>query len=394
VTRATLVVVSGAGREVGLEKALDDMLGDHHPNGPLCDDAVVGWDDTMGPVSMALRERWPGVEWCPCRWRDAIQFAEHFATEDRWILWMLDDERLCRTGYPPYDHFVEHFGWASNGPVTPLRNLFQHVQSPNMLLGLYAVTGGVVFGEPRLWRAGFTWPSYVRPLLRVVGQDTLRLVKDHEAVAGLMFRRERFAASKGALVRLNVGGGERWWSGWINIDRDALGSPDILLDVALNTLPFRDGTVDAVVSSHMIDHLDLRAGRRFLEECWRVLKPGAPIRLAAEDLAVFFRKYGDGTIDDFAYFQPVEFAEYESAGIKAGMVMCGALGNRDWYSGHRQLYDGPGLCEMLEKVGFVGVRARRDDEYSPQFWDTDDIQPEHTVYIEGEKPPRPLSAAG
>lgn len=389
-SHVTLVVVSGPGREIGLERALDDMLGEHHPKGPRCCDAVVGWD-TMGGKSVPedLRARWTDkkVEWRACSWRDSLQFAESITEEDRWVVWMLDDERLCTSEYLPYRRFQEAYEWDPLGPVTPLRDLFSQTRAadPRVLLGIFADMNGLVFGEPRIWRTGFRWPSYARPLLRVLGQDTHRLVGDHEAVSGLMFRRQRFSAPEGAPVRLNIGGGSRWWSGWINIDHDATDSPDIQMDVAANKLPFKDNSVDAIVSSHMIDHLDIRQGRAFLEDCLRVLRPGAPIRLAAEDLAAFFRKYSDGSIADFAYFQPPEFSLYHSPGIQAGMVMCGALGDRSWYSGHRQLYDACGLIEMLARVGFREVVECKDDVYSLPFWDTDDIQPDHTIYVEGRK---------
>ena len=54
-------------------------------------------------------------------------------------------------------------------------------------------------------------------------------------------------------------------------------------------LPFADGTVDAVYSSHMLEHLFLDDARAFLVECARVCRPGAVLRLALPDAEQFAR---------------------------------------------------------------------------------------------------------
>lgn len=381
--RVTLVTASGPGREVGLERVLADAL--EGPRGPLCEDAVVGWDTAIGEVPAPLRERWApkGVEFRPCAWRNQIQLAESVATRDRWVLWLLDDERLAGPGNETYDILARENNWAAEIP-TPLSKLLAGA-SIDVLLAIYAGPG-YLFGEPRLWRAGFTWPEHARPMLRLVGNDLQRMLRTAPAVQGLVTYRQRFGPPKGASLRLNIGAGCRWTSGWVNIDRDPADYPDVLLDVSRRTLPYRDNTIGAIVSSHMIDHLDIRRGRLFLGECLRVLKPGTPIRLSSCDLSIFVKKYLDGTLDDFAYFQPSEFSEYESDMAKLGIVACGALADTEWYSGHRQLYDGGSLSEVLRKTGFVGVKVCEENEYDPEFWDTDDIHPDHSVYIQGYKP--------
>lgn len=110
-------------------------------------------------------------------------------------------------------------------------------------------------------------------------------------------------------MRLNLGSGPRAVPGWINIDR----SPNIYLDRARpvkkalhrlgvlheahltswsraivrhdirRRLPYPDGSVEAVYSSHTLEHLYLAEARRVLAECARVLRPGGLLRLALPD---------------------------------------------------------------------------------------------------------------
>lgn len=54
-------------------------------------------------------------------------------------------------------------------------------------------------------------------------------------------------------------------------------------------LPVGDGVVDAVYSSHMLEHLFFDDACAFLAECARVSRPGAVIRLALPDAEKFAR---------------------------------------------------------------------------------------------------------
>jgi predicted SAM-dependent methyltransferase len=110
-------------------------------------------------------------------------------------------------------------------------------------------------------------------------------------------------------MRLNLGSGPQAVPGWINIDR----SPNIVLDRAptfkramrwlgvlrdphmtpwsraivrhdiRRRLPYPDGSVDAIYSSHTLEHLYLAEVRGVLAECARVLRPGGQLRLALPD---------------------------------------------------------------------------------------------------------------
>lgn len=108
------------------------------------------------------------------------------------------------------------------------------------------------------------------------------------------------------VVRLNLGCGLTAPIGWMNADR----SPNLALDRvpfakellrrsgllqdahmatwprnirwlnATKRLPFPDGTVDTIYSSHMLEHLYFDQANGLLRECSRILRPGGIIRLA------------------------------------------------------------------------------------------------------------------
>lgn len=114
---------------------------------------------------------------------------------------------------------------------------------------------------------------------------------------------------------LNLGCGLTAPDGWINVDRSpnqyldrvrplkrALHRAGLLQDAHMTPwpqnvrrmdirkrLPFEAGTVDGIYSSHTLEHLYLSEAREVLEECGRVLRTGAVLRLALPDASEFAR---------------------------------------------------------------------------------------------------------
>ena len=121
-------------------------------------------------------------------------------------------------------------------------------------------------------------------------------------------------------IRLNLGCGPNAPLGWVNIDR----SPSMILDsvpgakwalhhvIGLHPghlvkwprgirrhdvtkgLPFADGSVSAIYSSHTLEHLYLDDAERVLRECRRVLSAGGILRLALPDSRLLARCLVDG----------------------------------------------------------------------------------------------------
>jgi predicted SAM-dependent methyltransferase len=134
---------------------------------------------------------------------------------------------------------------------------------------------------------------------------------------------------------VNLGCGLNAAPGWVNIDR----SPSLVLDripgakralhrlIGLQPghlvtwpqgirrlditkgLPFERGSVRAVYSSHMLEHLYLSDAQRVLVECHRVLEVGGVLRLALPDSDALARRLVEGgsgrTFNEQLYAYPL-----------------------------------------------------------------------------------------
>ena len=79
-------------------------------------------------------------------------------------------------------------------------------------------------------------------------------------------------------MKLNLGSGNRKLPGWFNVDMDPTTNPDKVMDVN-KKFPFEDNSVDEVLASHLIEHVDDVIF--FMYEIWRVCKPKAIVEIIA-----------------------------------------------------------------------------------------------------------------
>jgi len=120
---------------------------------------------------------------------------------------------------------------------------------------------------------------------------------------------------------------------------------------ATRHIPWPDASVEAIYSSHMIEHLDRRDAELFLQEARRVLQPGGVIRLSTPGLRQLVEAYGvQGQGDHFieSLFTCVDRPRTLLARV------------RQAFSGprhHLWLYDEASLCALLERNGFSNATA-------------------------------------
>jgi len=101
-------------------------------------------------------------------------------------------------------------------------------------------------------------------------------------------------------VKLHLGCGRDVKQGWINLDLHDGPGVDVVADLdacAQVPLPFEDDSVDEILASHLIEHL--QNPLPFMQELHRVAKPGAQ--------AVFRVPYGS---TDDAYTDPTHVRPY------------------------------------------------------------------------------------
>ena len=89
---------------------------------------------------------------------------------------------------------------------------------------------------------------------------------------------------------INVGCGRHFHQDWINLDLMS-GIPGVLKYDLRQGLPFDEGECDVIYHSHLLEHLTHEAGRRFLCDCFRALKPGGILRVVVPDLEGIVRAY-------------------------------------------------------------------------------------------------------
>lgn len=108
-------------------------------------------------------------------------------------------------------------------------------------------------------------------------------------INALAYRYFRSPTSSGS-ARVHLGPGQKKYiKGWVNVDANMFtGKCDIWADLR-NPLPFRDSTIDATYSHHMIEHLPNMA--RHFRDVYRCLKPGGYTALEARMVTMQSRSF-------------------------------------------------------------------------------------------------------
>lgn len=85
-------------------------------------------------------------------------------------------------------------------------------------------------------------------------------------------------------MKLNLGCGKQRLEGFVNVD---LTDSDQDVDLSVFPWPWEDGTVDEIVASHVLEHFTRETAKRFIGECYRILKPGGELYIAVPDMDKF-----------------------------------------------------------------------------------------------------------
>lgn len=126
-------------------------------------------------------------------------------------------------------------------------------------------------------------------------------------------------------MKINLGSGSVkgsvFESGWICVDfgydsgKEEWQSGTYLSFDITGAWPLAENSVDCIFASHIVEHIEHIKQRKVYEECFRVLKPGSPIRIICPDPRVFFRNwqaknmnfildcYGPDNAEKYGYMQ-------------------------------------------------------------------------------------------
>ena len=188
-------------------------------------------------------------------------------------------------------------------------------------------------------------------------------------------------------IKINVGSHiSMHHHGWMNVDVN-----DLVSFAAANGcfftrhdvkqgLPWGTGVVDAIFSSHCLEHMTYAEGLTFLRECRRVIKPDGALRILVPDAALLTDNYMQGLIHRFDEIMDDETLKLTDAG-KFWQLLT---------SGHLCCYDSQTLLKALRESGwnaqavqFRGIAEELGNvERQRQIIrETIDVQPELSLIV-------------
>lgn len=142
----------------------------------------------------------------------------------------------------------------------------------------------------------------------------------------------------GGKIKLNLGSGPFDVKGYVNVDFRNLPNVDIISDVT--KLPFEEGQVDEIFTSHLLEHFPLMQLKKDILPYWRnLLKTDGKITIIVPDIAEMAKVFAGGGM---------EFNDL-------ARVIMGAQEYDGNY--HYAVFSEQSVCELLEEAGFAEIEV-------------------------------------
>jgi predicted SAM-dependent methyltransferase len=154
-------------------------------------------------------------------------------------------------------------------------------------------------------------------------------------------------------ISIELGSGDRRGDGeWVTID---LGMRcDLFWDLRKG-IPFPDGRIKRIYSSHFFEHLSFSETQHFLQECRRVLAPGGEFLICVPNARIYLEAYVNGkSLNSPPYF---EWPPAYNDTTRIDFVNYVAYMDGE----HKYMFDEENLIFVLESAGFVNVCLREFD---------------------------------
>ena len=186
-----------------------------------------------------------------------------------------------------------------------------------------------------------------------------------------------------SIFKVHLGPGKRTYlEGWINLDANMFtGRCDVWVDLR-NRLPFRDDTISAIYSHHVIEHLP-NLDFHF-QEVYRCLKPGGVYRVGGPNGDSAIKKFVEG---DKEWFNDYPDSRKSLGGKLDNFIFC--------RQEHLAILTYSYLDELIRSSGFTKTHfcmPTEETNYPDVFSEclaTEfeyDFNDPHTIIVECEKP--------
>jgi len=175
--------------------------------------------------------------------------------------------------------------------------------------------GGLTYGVSA---GGRRWSTTIPPMSKI--DDWLMPVETGLPFGGAVELGEVWSSRYNVgMIRLNLGCGGHVLEGWDNFDVPAKAKPPVKPWRWNDPLPYADGSVDAVLVQHSLQHCHAGDYHRNLVEIFRVLRPGGRLVLKEADNRHYVW-HSPGTTDRDGYIassisQPEAVAALSAAGF-------------------------------------------------------------------------------
>lgn len=195
-------------------------------------------------------------------------------------------------------------------------------------------------------------------------------------------RARKLDAPAGEKLYINLGSGADDFEGFIGVD--FFGTAKYGADLRYPLL-IDDATVDGIFTEHTLEHLTYDQDARLLAECFRIMKPGARIRVILPDVSLFATHYA---ANDKAWFSTWEKHVLAPRGRSLATPMM-ALSFVTQEYGHISAWDFATLEHFLREAGFANIERASFRQGRDPMLLKDNDSPDRTwvsLYVEAVKP--------
>lgn len=182
------------------------------------------------------------------------------------------------------------------------------------------------------------------------------------------------------LIKLNLGCGLKAPLGWVNIDNsftmrlskikilykllckiiriDEIRWPPNIYNIDVRKgLPFKDESVKAIFTAHMLEHMSHKDANFLIRDCYRILGSGGLLRIIVPDLYRAAKNYIKASEENPTGQHSYNFLNF--IGLvpdKFDKSIIGGIMRILRRSKHYYMYDEWSLKQILEKNGFIEIK--------------------------------------